>query len=140
VIERREGLEVLVRARGDLGEAVMHLVGDPPPLLLLCREQPRDQFLELLLPLIQLLVEAGVVQGQRRPTGKLLRQCQVIRAIPSPRLGVGEQHHAKRLIVRHQRHHQTGAKAELPQGQARRAIIRQTPEPGIETIGLVHGP
>ncbi|HEX2185780.1 MAG TPA: DUF4118 domain-containing protein, partial [Chloroflexota bacterium] len=64
-LRRTEGavrLEVLIGARRDLGEAVVDLVGDAAALLLLRGEQARDQILELLLALVQLLVEAGVVQ------------------------------------------------------------------------------
>ena len=42
----RECLQVLVRAGRHLGQSIVDLIGDPPPLLLLRHLQPTDQILE----------------------------------------------------------------------------------------------
>ena len=63
------GLEVLMGAGRNLGQAVVDLVGDPMAFLLLGYQEPADQVLEVALPLGELLVEPGVLDGQGRPVG-----------------------------------------------------------------------
>jgi hypothetical protein len=58
-----EGLEVLVCAGRDLGYLIMHLIGDPTPLLLLRHEESPDQVLKSPLTLGKLPVQTRVIDG-----------------------------------------------------------------------------
>ena len=58
-----EGLQELVGARGRLGQAVVHLVGDLAALLLLGGYELADQVLQAVLALGEVRVEPRVLQG-----------------------------------------------------------------------------